>query len=214
MSLVWFYWIKTTSKNRTIRSPLLLASGIGWTSRTFVRKANLPSLLQANHVPPASPSRPPSISPPCHHARASVGLQKNKQPHKFKTYILLMPSLVYDNNSEPSILEFYFSLFFWWVVLSWSQFSGTKRESEKEKEEEKSRKIILADYDIRLCWATEGKDKSGELAIRILLYTCFRTFPPQKLKSLTFSASKRRHCSSPLNIYSATRGDKNLANER
>lgn len=92
MSLVWFYWIKTTSKNRTIRSPLLLASGIGWTSRTFVRKANLPSLLQANHVPPASPSRPPSISPPCHHARASVGLQKKQTAPQIQN--------IYSSNAQ------------------------------------------------------------------------------------------------------------------
>lgn len=71
---VWF----VTSKKRRGSSPRLFASGRAWSSKTFVRKATLPVLEQANHVPPATASLPPSISHPSHHATGSVGLQKSK----------------------------------------------------------------------------------------------------------------------------------------
>lgn len=117
----WLYRLKTTSRKRRIRLPLLLASGFERTSRTFVRKANLPSLLQANHVPPASTSRPPSISPPCHHARASVGLQRNKQPHNFK--------------NQHSRMLLYFTFPFWWFIIVSTLSLPCQTESERGKEE-------------------------------------------------------------------------------
>lgn len=67
---------RVTSKKRTGSSPRLFASGNGWSSSTFVRRATLPVLEQANHVPPATASLPPNISLPSHHATGSVGLQK------------------------------------------------------------------------------------------------------------------------------------------
>lgn len=87
---------KKTFKKRTGRSPLVLACGSDWTSLTFVRKASLPSLLQANQVPPAKPSLPPKISPPSHHARGSVGLsnchnQKRKPNLKSLTQLHYWP---------------------------------------------------------------------------------------------------------------------------
>ncbi|KAF4363903.1 hypothetical protein G4B88_004203 [Cannabis sativa] len=79
---------------RSGRSPLVLDCGSEVSSRTFVRKAILPSLAQANHVPPASPSFPPKISSPFHHASGSVGLQKQK-PNSEK----LIYRMVYKNCS-------------------------------------------------------------------------------------------------------------------
>ena len=68
-----------TSKKSTGRSPRLFASGRVWSSNTFVIKATLPPLEQANHVPPATSSLPPSISQPSHQANGSVGLQAHKK---------------------------------------------------------------------------------------------------------------------------------------
>lgn len=72
-----------TSKKSTGKSPRLFASGRVWSSNTLVRKATLPFLEQANHVPPASSSLPPKISPPSHHPTGFVGLE---QPHKNKKH--------------------------------------------------------------------------------------------------------------------------------
>ncbi|KAF4359666.1 hypothetical protein G4B88_000477 [Cannabis sativa] len=78
---------------RSGRSPLVLDCGSEVSSRTFVRKAILPSLAQANHVPPASPSFPPKISSPFHHASGSVGLQKQK-PNSEKLIYRMNPQTV------------------------------------------------------------------------------------------------------------------------
>lgn len=94
---------KFTFKKRIGRSPLLLACGTKRTSLTFVRKANLPSLLQANQVPPAKPSRPPKISPPSHHASGSVGLPncKNKTPPNGNYFIS-----IFDITQKPNRIHF------------------------------------------------------------------------------------------------------------
>lgn len=74
--LKYFWKKKFTSKKRTGRSPLLMATGRLESSLTLVTKASLPSRPHASHVPPARPSLPPKISLPSHHARGSVGLPR------------------------------------------------------------------------------------------------------------------------------------------
>lgn len=63
-----------TLRNRTGRSPRLLASGRVWSSKTLVRKATLPCVEQANHVPIAISSLPPKISQSSHQHAGFVGL--------------------------------------------------------------------------------------------------------------------------------------------
>jgi len=47
---------------------------MSWSSLKLVRKATLPSLVEANQVPPHSSSLPPKIVSPSHHANGDVGL--------------------------------------------------------------------------------------------------------------------------------------------
>lgn len=74
-----------TDKKRTGRSPLLLHCSSLWSSLTFVRKANLPTLVQASHVPSATASLPPKMARlSSHHCKGYVPLQ-NPNPHSFRT---------------------------------------------------------------------------------------------------------------------------------
>lgn len=83
--------IKITCKKRTGNSPLLLAWGIDWTSLRLVRKANLPSVVEASHVPPAFSSLPPKISAPSHHPSGFVGLAATKESIKTQHNLQIIP---------------------------------------------------------------------------------------------------------------------------
>lgn len=80
MAIKWD--LEITSKNLTGKSPLDFKLGQTSGSLKLVRKANLPSLEQHSHVPPATRSLPPKIlfSPSPHHDTASVGLPSKKKP--------------------------------------------------------------------------------------------------------------------------------------